>query len=48
MFLVARTCSLIFIILDVLKPLQHKKLLETELEGFLNSLFTRLSYVDIL
>ena len=31
---VARTCSLIYIILDVLKPLQHKKLLEHELEGF--------------
>ncbi|XP_041377736.1 GTP-binding protein 128up [Gigantopelta aegis] len=31
---VARTCGLIFIILDVLKPLQHKKLLEKELEGF--------------
>jgi small GTP-binding protein len=31
---VARTCSLIYIVLDVLKPLQHKKLLEKELEGF--------------
>lgn len=31
---VARTCSLIFIVLDVLKPLQHKRLLEYELEGF--------------
>lgn len=31
---VARTCSLIFIILDVLKPLQHKRILEKELEGF--------------
>lgn len=31
---VARTCSLIFIVLDVLKPLKHKKLLEHELEGF--------------
>ena len=31
---VARTCSLIFIVLDVLKPLGHKKLLEYELEGF--------------
>lgn len=30
----ARTCSLIFIVLDVLKPLQHKKLIEHELEGF--------------
>jgi len=31
---VARTCSLIYIVLDVLKPLQHKKLIEYELEGF--------------
>lgn len=31
---VARTCSLIFIVLDVLKPLQHKALIEHELEGF--------------
>lgn len=31
---VARTCSLIFIVLDVLKPLGHKKLIEKELEGF--------------
>ena len=31
---VARTCSLIFIVLDVLKPLQHKKIIEKELEGF--------------
>ncbi|GFY68816.1 GTP-binding protein 128up, partial [Trichonephila inaurata madagascariensis] len=31
---VARTCSLIFIVLDVLKPLVHKRLLERELEGF--------------
>lgn len=30
----ARTCSLIFIVLDVLKPLQHKRILEKELEGF--------------
>lgn len=30
----ARTCSLIFIILDVLKPLGDKKLIEKELEGF--------------
>lgn len=34
MIAVARTCSLIYIILDVLKPLQHKKLIEKELEGF--------------
>lgn len=31
---VARTCSLILICLDILKPLGHKKLLEYELEGF--------------
>ncbi len=31
---VARTCGLIFIVLDVLKPLEHKRLLEHELEGF--------------
>ena len=31
---VARTCSLIFIVLDVLKPLVHKKIIERELEGF--------------
>lgn len=31
---VARTCSLIFIVLDVLKPLTHKKVIEKELEGF--------------
>ncbi|CAJ0578688.1 unnamed protein product, partial [Mesorhabditis spiculigera] len=31
---VARTCSLILIVLDVSKPLQHKKLIEYELEGF--------------
>ncbi|CAJ0941086.1 unnamed protein product, partial [Mesorhabditis belari] len=31
---VARTCSLILIVLDVSKPLQHKRLIEYELEGF--------------
>jgi len=31
---VARTCSLIFIVLDVLKPLVHKRIIEHELEGF--------------
>ncbi|EPZ32677.1 P-loop containing nucleoside triphosphate hydrolase protein [Rozella allomycis CSF55] len=31
---VARTCSLIFIVLDVLKSLQHKRIIEKELEGF--------------
>lgn len=34
LFSVARTCSLILMVLDVMKPLQHKKLLEQELEGF--------------
>ena len=28
MIAVARTCNLIFMVLDVLKPLQHKKILE--------------------
>lgn len=31
---VARTCSLIYIVLDVLKPLTHKHIIERELEGF--------------
>merc|ERR1712142_678584 len=31
---VARTANLILIVLDVLKPLHHKKILEKELEGF--------------
>ncbi|KAG9017021.1 hypothetical protein FRB93_009551 [Tulasnella sp. JGI-2019a] len=31
---VARTCNLIFIVLDVLKPLGDKALIEAELEGF--------------
>ncbi|EUC66601.1 developmentally regulated GTP-binding protein [Rhizoctonia solani AG-3 Rhs1AP] len=31
---VARTCNLIFIVLDVLKPLGDKKVIESELEGF--------------
>ncbi|CAD5216647.1 unnamed protein product [Bursaphelenchus okinawaensis] len=31
---VARTCSMILMVLDVMKPLGHKKLLEYELEGF--------------
>lgn len=30
----ARTCSLIIIVLDCLKPITHKKLIEKELEGF--------------
>ena len=29
----ARTCSLILIVLDCLKPITHKKLIEHELEG---------------
>ena len=31
---VARTCHLIFIVLDVLKPLGDKAVIESELEGF--------------
>ncbi|QPG75584.1 GTP-binding protein rbg1 [Brettanomyces nanus] len=31
---VARSCDLIFILLDVNKPLRHKQILEKELEGF--------------
>ncbi|KAJ7427176.1 developmentally regulated GTP binding protein 1 [Willisornis vidua] len=31
---VARTCNLILIVLDVLKPLGHKKIIENELEEF--------------
>lgn len=31
---VARTCNLIFIVLDVLKPLNDKRIIENELEGF--------------
>lgn len=31
---VAKTCQLIFIVLDVNKPLTDKKVIETELEGF--------------
>jgi len=31
---VAKTCHLIFIVLDVNKPLADKKLIESELEGF--------------
>ena len=31
---VARTCVLIFMVLDVLKPLDHKRILQKELEGF--------------
>jgi hypothetical protein len=31
---VARSCNLIFIVLDVLKPLGDKKIIEDELEGF--------------
>ena len=31
---VAKTCSLIYIVLDVAKPLAHKKIIEAELHGF--------------
>lgn len=31
---VARTCTLIFIVLDITKPLGHKRKIEMELEGF--------------
>lgn len=31
---VAKTCNLIFIVLDVNKPLVDKRVIETELEGF--------------
>jgi len=31
---VARTCNLILIVLDALKPLVHKRIIERELEGF--------------
>ena len=30
----ARTCNLIMIVLDALKPITHKRLIEYELEGF--------------
>ena len=32
----ARTCKLIFIVLDVLKPLGDKAIIEKELEGMVN------------
>jgi len=44
---VARTCSLIFICLDIMKPLDQKTLLEKELEGFgirLNKLPPKLKF----
>jgi ribosome-interacting GTPase 1 len=31
---VARTCSLILIVLDASKPMTHKRIIERELEGF--------------
>lgn len=31
---VARTCNLILIVLDAAKPMEHKKIIENELEGF--------------
>ena len=43
----ARTCVLIFMVLDVLKPLEHKRILEKELEGFgirLNKSAPNISY----
>lgn len=30
----AKTCSIIVIVLDATKPLTHKKIIEKELEGF--------------
>ena len=33
---VARTCKLIFIVLDVLKPLGDKAIIENELEGMID------------
>ena len=30
---VARTCNLILIVLDAVKPLNHKRIIESELEG---------------
>lgn len=30
----ARTCSLILIVLDAMKPMTHKRIIEKELEGF--------------
>lgn len=31
---VARTCNLIIIVLDATRPMQHKRIIEHELEGF--------------
>jgi len=31
---VARTCSLILVVLDAMKPMTHKRIIERELEGF--------------
>jgi uncharacterized protein len=31
---VARTCSLVLIVLDATRPVMHKRILENELEGF--------------
>jgi len=31
---VARSCNLLFLVLDVLKPLKDKSIIEAELEGF--------------
>jgi ribosome-interacting GTPase 1 len=30
----ARTCNCILIVLDAIKPITHKRLIEKELEGF--------------
>jgi hypothetical protein len=30
----ARTCNVILIVLDAIKPITHKRLIEKELEGF--------------
>ena len=31
---VAKTCNLIVIVLDAMKPMTHKRIIERELEGF--------------
>ncbi|XP_063930812.1 developmentally-regulated GTP-binding protein 1-like [Zophobas morio] len=31
---VARTCNLLYIVLDIMKPIDHKRIIERELEGF--------------
>jgi len=47
---VARTCSLILIVLDSTRPLMHKKIIETELEGFgirLNKQYPKIRTLEI-